>query len=359
MYLRPLNPLFRPCIPLPPLVLSKTTWPRFICAAGVMGSDSIRSGVAQFRIRKISGYKTELLEVNADDPTVHVFFIPGNPGVVMYYKDFVESLYEQMDGKVSITAVGHLSHSKEDWAKGRLFSLQEQIDHKIDFIREELQKLKVPMLLVGHSIGSYISLEIFKRSPAAVSYCIGLYPFLTLNLESMKQSLIKNITQSLVVSLALSSIVASLGLLPTETTQFVVSNTVGKSWTKPAVEATCSHLLKFHMMRNILFMAMTEFHELKDEPNWAFMRANQQKLAFLFGIDDHWGPLQMHGESVFVPIDQIRKQVPGITLSVEREGHTHAFCCTEAGSRWVAHLVATLIKNNLPLSTKPASDKVM
>lgn len=44
---------------------------------------------------------------------------------------------------------------------------------------------------------------------------------------------------------------------------------------------------------------------------------------------------------------QISKQVPGISLSIEREGHTHSFCCTEAGSEWVAHHVASLIKKKL------------
>lgn len=43
---------------------------------------------------------------------------------------------------------------------------------------------------------------------------------------------------------------------------------------------------------------------------------------------------------------QIRKQVPDVVLEVEREGHSHAFSCTESGSLWVAHHVTTLIKNH-------------
>ena len=82
-------------------------------------------------------YTTELLEIHADDPKMHVLFIPGNPGkfgfallclhvhvcfvdlalrtrirvcllivtvgVVAFYKDFVESLYEFLEGHVSVT----------------------------------------------------------------------------------------------------------------------------------------------------------------------------------------------------------------------------------------------------------------
>jgi hypothetical protein len=90
-------------------------------------------------------------------------------------------------------------------------------------------------------------------------------------------------------------------------------------------------------MRNVLFMAKSEFRELAAEPDWDFMRENQSKLAFLFGIDDHWGPLQL--------FEEISKQAPHTSLSIEREGHTHGFCCTVAGSAWVAQHVATLIKN--------------
>lgn len=33
--------------------------------------------------------------------------------------------------------------------------------------------------------------------------------------------------------------------------------------------------------------------QLAEKPDWAFMREKHDKIAFLFGEDDHWGPLQM------------------------------------------------------------------
>jgi hypothetical protein len=44
---------------------------------------------------------------------------------------------------------------------------------------------------------------------------------------------------------------------------------------------------------------------------------------------------------------QISKYAPGVALSIEKEGHTHGYCCTEAGSFWVADYVANLIKNQM------------
>ncbi|XP_017416185.1 uncharacterized protein LOC108327031 isoform X4 [Vigna angularis] len=274
---------------------------------------------ANFRLCNVSGYISEVLEIRAEAPKLHVLLVPGNPGVVLFYKDFVEFLYELLEGTASVTAIGHVSHSRKDLEHGRMFSLQEQIDHKIDFIIQELQNIEIPILLVGHSIGSYISIEMFKKSPEKVKYCIGLYPFLTLNPQSTKQLLIGKIAKSQVLAAALSYLIASLGWLPVQALRFVVRKSLGKSWSVNAVDAACSHL-----------------SQLSEAPDWTFMKERKAQLTFLFGIDDHWGPLDL--------LEEISKQVPGVAVSIERENHTHGFCCTEAGSLWVAQHVANCIK---------------
>ena len=43
---------------------------------------------------------------------------------------------------------------------------------------------------------------------------------------------------------------------------------------------------------------------------------------------------------------QISKQTPDIHVSIENEGHDHAFSCSKAGSIWVAQHVASLIKKH-------------
>ncbi|XP_048226235.1 lipid droplet-associated hydrolase-like isoform X2 [Ricinus communis] len=303
-----------------------------------------------FRLCNVSSYTTELLEIEADFPKLHVLFIPGNPGLVALYKDFLESLYERLGGVASITgnlslslvnhfsnltklfyilcsstAIGHISHTKKDWEHGRLFSLQEQIDHKVDFITHELQNVEAPIILVGHSIGSYISIETLRRCGEKVIYCIALYPFLTLNPKSIWQPIIRTISESSVLSAAVSFSVALSRMLPKWALRLIVFKFIGKSCSATAAEAACSHL-----------------PQLSKPPDWTFMMENKDKITFLFGDDDHWGPLQL--------FEEISKQVPEIALSIEREGHTHCFSCTEAGSEWVAGHVACLIKNQIPSS---------
>ncbi|KAL0344829.1 UNVERIFIED_CONTAM: Lipid droplet-associated hydrolase [Sesamum radiatum] len=218
---------------------------------------------ANFRVINVSGFKTDLMEIPSQDPALHVLFIPGNPGVVSFYTDFLELLYESLGGTASVTGNHDFAHDRDCF----LLVLDEAIGHishteKISFIEQELQDVEVPIVLVGHSIGSYISLEIFKRLQE-----------------------------------------------------------------------------KYHTIRNVLFMAMTEFQQLPEKPDWDFIRGKKNQIALLFGLDDHWGPLHVY--------EEIRKQAPDARLEVEREGHTHAFSCTEAGSVWVAQHVSSSIKSNI------------
>ncbi|KAK6126525.1 hypothetical protein DH2020_039729 [Rehmannia glutinosa] len=287
---------------------------------------------------------------------------------------------------LSQASIGHIAHSEKDWESGRLFSLQEQISHKRSFIEQELEDVQVPIVLlllghhgyvgawkvehsdleprdmpqaiqsrnrklkerkdntmheidakllnVGHSIGAYISLEIFRRYHEKVIYCIGLYPFLALNAESSTQSSIKGLAASSALCAAVSSMGALLGMLPVYISRFLVKESMG-FFGSVLIKLS----IQYHTIRNILFMAMTEFQEMPEKPDWDFLRRKKSQVAFLFGLDDHWGPMHLY--------EEIRKQVPEASVEVEREGHTHAFSCTEAGSLWVAQHVSSLIKNNI------------
>ncbi|XP_051228425.1 uncharacterized protein [Lolium perenne] len=298
---------------------------------------------ATARVCMVSSFATELLEIRSREPSppLHVLVIPGNPGIVGFYKDFVEALYENLGGQASVTAIGHISHGQKDCERGRLFSLQEQIDHKVDFLEKEVLHTEQSIILVGHSIGAYIGLEIFKRLQKKVNFFVGLYPFLSLNKSSLKQSTIGYIARSSLLSKGVSLLASFIGSLQPSVTKSIVRRFLGSSWSAAAVDAGCSHLLQYHTMHNVLFMAKTEFLKLHEEPDWNFIRAKQDQIAFLFGVDDHWGPL--------AHMEEISKHAPEVALSVEKEGHTHGYCCTEAGSFWVADYVADLIKNQMTI----------
>ncbi|KAF3788931.1 hypothetical protein EJ110_NYTH05948 [Nymphaea thermarum] len=172
---------------------------------------------ADFRICSVSGFKTEVLELRARNPSVCVLVIPGNPGVVSFYKDFVEAIYEMLDENASvigdyeqrldILAILKRTGKEEGCLLSRiksnissfiflfiLFSLPDRLCKSRDSKYQNSDSVGRFMFEVGHSIGAYISLQIFKQIPSQVQFTIGLYPFLSLNKKSLQQSIIRIIT---------------------------------------------------------------------------------------------------------------------------------------------------------------------
>lgn len=50
--------------------------------------------------------------------------------------------------------------------------------------------------------------------------------------------------RSQVLSVAISLVIASLKFLPSWALRLIVTNSLGKSWSAAALEATCSHLVQ-------------------------------------------------------------------------------------------------------------------
>ncbi|EPS69611.1 hypothetical protein M569_05154, partial [Genlisea aurea] len=279
----------------------------------------------------------DLIEIRAPDPALHVLFIPGNPGVVSFYTDFLVCLYELLGGTASVTGIGHTSHFEKNWGHGHLFSLQEQVDHKARFMEQEFKNVEVPIVLVGHSIGSYMCIELFKRRRDKVRYCICLHPFLAVNRASLTQASIAKLVRSPVLCATASFVGAILGMLPYSLSRFITRNSVGKSWSPFAIQILLSHVLKYHTLRNMLFLAKTEFETLSEKPEVDFIREKKNEMAFIFGLDDHWAPRNLS--------EELRKEVPDLRTLMEEGGYPHAFGCTEDGSLAIAKLVSGLIEN--------------
>ncbi|XP_024539584.1 lipid droplet-associated hydrolase isoform X1 [Selaginella moellendorffii] len=294
--------------------------------------------MAVCRVESVCGHATELLELKPYSmPRLHIVFVPGNPGIVGFYKDYLAALSKHFEGAASITAIGHIAHTAHDYEKGKKFSLQQQIDHKAGFLEERYINSDLPTVLVGHSIGAYIILELLKRFPNKLQCVIGLHPFLKTNPDSLKQAVLKAICESSLMRATVSSLAGLLGHSPAWISRRLVKAVVGRAWGPCAVDTTCKYLLRSSMVANFTYMGMTEFAKLKEEVDWDFLRENHRRVCFLFGIDDHWGPLSL--------LEQVHERVPGLkTAVVQSEDITHDFCCTKPGSEWVARFTAERIK---------------
>ncbi|XP_048519495.1 lipid droplet-associated hydrolase isoform X3 [Dendroctonus ponderosae] len=97
-----------------------------------------------------------------------IILIPGNPGVVGFYKQFANSLYEKTD--IPVWCLSHAGHNLAENSITKLpnftehrnlYGLKGQVKHKVDFLEKYLPH-DAKVYLIGHSIGSYMALEVLN-----------------------------------------------------------------------------------------------------------------------------------------------------------------------------------------------------
>uniref|UniRef100_A0A093UUG0 Lipid droplet-associated hydrolase n=1 Tax=Talaromyces marneffei PM1 TaxID=1077442 RepID=A0A093UUG0_TALMA len=110
----------------------------------------------------------------------HIFFLPGNPGLVEYYAKFLSLLHSALNQAPSTTQFNiagcsyagfetENSSSKEN--DGKLYDITEQVTFCLDQLQEYinggtkdmLAETKPKVILIGHSFGTFVIAEIMKR----------------------------------------------------------------------------------------------------------------------------------------------------------------------------------------------------
>ena len=140
-------------------------------------------------------------------PTHHIFFITGNPGCIAWYHDYLSTLSSHFSThslNINVYGASLCNFGTDDGSEelagrekgGRLLSLQEQIE----FVERRLEdyvavheagcgQKEQKVIVVGHSVGAYIGLEILRRwrervrgkedTRLQIVGFIGLWPALT------------------------------------------------------------------------------------------------------------------------------------------------------------------------------------
>ncbi|XP_006813019.1 lipid droplet-associated hydrolase-like [Saccoglossus kowalevskii] len=125
---------------------------------------------------------------------VLVLLIPGNPGIVGFYEDFMLTLYDASSRRVPVWGISHAGHELTPgmnkrcctWKHNEKLNLRGQVKHKVDFIKNHISP-DTKVILIGHSIGCYIILEILKELPRLnVLKCVLLFPTIEGMWESPK-----------------------------------------------------------------------------------------------------------------------------------------------------------------------------
>jgi pimeloyl-ACP methyl ester carboxylesterase len=339
--------------------------------------------------------------------------ISGNPGLIGYYHTFLSLLADKLGSRgAQIQSSSHASefqiygHSLGGFeldqpenldAGKRLFDLEDQICYvqgKLDgFLAGAETKQKV--ILVGHSVGSYIAMEILRRhrersdakaragadkadfdivggimlfptvvdiakSPSGQKLTVSFSPGLRCSCYStdLRQQLLYFIPQLALVVGLLARVLATL--LPGALLRGLIKNVMG-SPPDSAVGTTAAFIKSKRGVRQALFVPVSISrhchisvgrasngcrHMAADEMRtitsdkwsddvWGVSTANEPltRLFFYFGRNDHWVAERTRDEII-----ELRGRIEGgPTMSVCELGLPHAFCLSE----WFATSLAT------------------
>jgi pimeloyl-ACP methyl ester carboxylesterase len=114
---------------------------------------------------------------SANNKNILVFFIPGNPGLIGFYHPFLSALRDHIDANTSFNAVkfhiygqnlaGFTDSDHEPFtSKRKPYDLEFQIEYTLNALsnlRTESGQPYDHVLIMGHSVGAYIALEICHR----------------------------------------------------------------------------------------------------------------------------------------------------------------------------------------------------
>ncbi|CDH53121.1 upf0554 protein c2orf43 homolog [Lichtheimia corymbifera JMRC:FSU:9682] len=240
---------------------------------------------------QVAGHLTNTLWWPAREETTTVLlFIPGNPGLIEYYAEFLECIHAQASPNLEIFAVSHLGVSTGD-DPNALYSFQDQIDHKIecfDILKKRYSADDTKFVLMGHSIGAYLAVEVFKQRHAFnIDRLIALFPCLydiALTPNGMHFTRIFNKLPIGVVS----TMASALSYISPPLLERLIRLLTGQQG--HSVKVTAS-LLNGFFVRSVLRMAQQEMENVQ-QLDHDFYTTHLDKFIIYYSENDQWAPIE-------------------------------------------------------------------
>lgn len=312
-----------------------------------------------------------------------IYFITGNPGLIEYYRPFLARLRELLDAAPSLASkrfhiygqdlAGFSDESHEPFTPSRPpYTLEQQIQLSLNTVRS--MRIEEPglrhgepyddVLLMGHSVGSYIALQLCHRmlqptrlSPPLVTEprpepklekAILLFPTVVhigRSPSGRRIGALKRIPFMPANAHRLARLV--LALWPLGVLLWFLRTVMG--FPPHGADVTARWLKSRDGIRQALYMGMDEMRvigdDVWDEELWGIERDAQNsssrtlipRFYFFFGKDDHW--VANHYRDLF--IEKRQRQVERTRLMVDEGNLPHAFCIHH--SETIAEKVCTWV----------------
>ncbi|CAG7926717.1 unnamed protein product [Penicillium olsonii] len=295
-------------------------------------------------------------------PKTTIFFISGNPGLIGYYHPFLSLLAQYVTKETSFRIYGS---SLGGFEIGKESPKDLDLEDQICFVQKNLNTLmaeknnansrdshgnpsREKVILIGHSVGAYMAMEILNRhrdQPFDIIGGVMLFPTVK-DIAASPSG--QKLTTLLSIIPRLASVVSLFArlltfLLPLSVLRSVVRVVMNGPPTH-ALDTTCLFLKSRGGVRQALHMAADEMRTITSDKwgddVWGAAREPVAKLFFYFGRNDHWVAEQTRDDIV-----ALRGKEGGPTMVVCEEGLPHAFCLkhSDTMARKVAGMIGSIV----------------
>ncbi|XP_016000241.1 lipid droplet-associated hydrolase [Rousettus aegyptiacus] len=306
----------------------------------------ILCGGAETQVLKCGPWTDLFHDQSASRPKLLILIIPGNPGLPTFYVPFAKSLYSAVNRRFPVWIIAHAGHvlAPKDKTLTTLddpnaqeikdiYGLRGQIEHKIAFLRTHVPK-EMKLVVIGHSVGCYISLQILKHAPELpIIRFFLLFPTIERLSESPNGRIatpflcwfryVFNVFSYLLLKPCPEKIKSWLLRMSCQ-----IMNLPDESLLQNSLEPFC--------LVNMAYLGSQEMMEIVQRDNET-VKEHLSKLTFYYGTIDDWCPKEYY--------EDIKKDFPegDIRLCEKKIPHAFVLHCYQE----MADMVADWLKDDL------------
>ncbi len=289
-------------------------------------------------------------------------FIPGNPGICEYYTAYLDQIHKQVP-EYTIICPSHAGFNPEVKINPKIYSLDDQIDHKVDLItsfiddKELFQRESnsvIEMILMGHSVGAWVVQRLsnrlisLKRPDLQLNFVGLVTPTIYDIVKSQKGVYFSRISSWISLPVITPFFATVLNdYAPLSVKKRLLQFFIGSA-PEHGVKATTTLISNPQIIKQCLTMAEEEMKTItianeSDLQFWANANNGIFKVWCFFVKNDHW----VSNETRQSIIDT-HKDVANVKFIVadDHEGYSnidHAFCMNHSDR--FANITVDVIKN--------------
>ncbi|CAK6434892.1 unnamed protein product [Pipistrellus nathusii] len=304
-------------------------------------------GGVETQVLKCGPWTDLFNDQSASRPKLLIFIIPGNPGFSTFYVPFAKALYSSVNRRFPVWIISHAGHvlapkdKKILAASGDpnaqeikdIYGLRGQVEHKLAFLRTHVPK-ETKLVVIGHSIGSYMALQILKHAPELpIIRSFLLFP----TIERMSESPNGRIATPFLCWLRYALYVSTYLLLkpcPETVKSWLIK--MGLQRMNVQSEFSVLSVLEPFCLANIAYLGGQEMVQVVKRDNET-IKEHLSKLTFYYGTIDPWCPTEYY--------EDIKKDFPEGDIRLCEKKIAHAFILRSYQE--MADMVADWLKDDL------------